>query len=536
MKAGSTTYISFEQSKQFTKLIQDYAQQQPQLNAFYSLPPKVESFAEMMKQKNFDDSFRPLLVQELYDQYHASGITLKKKDLTAQQLELLKESSTFTVTTGHQLCLLTGPLYFIHKILSTIKWCDELKKTYPQHHFIPVFWMASEDHDFAEVNHVFTTEGKISWNISSNEQPVGRLELKQFEEFAAQVMQLATNEFAQKQLEELLSFYEGCETLSIATRKLVHHLFASYGLVIIDADSKVLKQKFIPHIKKDITENSNYKALSNCNIELKKLGYKSQVNGREINFFYLSEEGRKLINKNKDIYTVDGTSISWNESEILAEIDLNPEKFSPNVVLRPLYQEIILPNLSYIGGPGEIAYWLQLKPVFENNEVTFPILTLRAFVMLLKVQHEHQLKKMGLSIDDLYTQQVELERKLVSLIPDGGQFEQAQKLENLFQHIIDISDRTDNKISSELIALKISTRDTLERLLKQLDKKQRAKVEQFSKQANHIKDAYFPLGLPQERYFNVLEWGKTQSIAQFIETIYHSIGAIQSAIQVVRMH
>lgn len=536
MIAGSTTYISFEHSKQFTKLILDYAQQQPQLDAFYNLPPKVESFVEMMKQKNFDDSFRPILVQELYDQYQASGITLKKKDFTTQQLELLKESSTFTVTTGHQLCLLTGPLYFIHKILSTIKWCDELKKSYPQHHFIPVFWMASEDHDFAEVNHLYTSEGKISWNIHSNDQPVGRLELKQFEDFAKQVMQLATNDFAQKQLEELLSFYNGSETLSVATRKLVHYLFASYGLVIIDADSKILKQKFIPHIKKDITENSNYKALSNCNIELKKLGYKSQVNGREINFFYLSDKGRKLINKNKEIYTVEETTIAWNESEILAEIDQSPEKFSPNVVLRPLYQEIILPNLSYIGGPGEIAYWLQLKPVFANNEVTFPILTLRAFIILFKIQHEHQLEKMGLSIDDLFTPRVELERKLVSLIPDGGQFEQAQNLENLFQHIIDISNRTDNKISSELIALKISTRNALERLLKQLDKKQRAKIERFSQQINQIQNVYFPSNLPQERYFNILEWGKTQSIPQLIETIHRSMNSTQTAIQAIEVH
>lgn len=536
MNTENTSTISFEHIKQFNKLILDYAHQKTEVKPFYNLPPTIDSFGEMIKQKNFDHSFRPTLVQELFQQYETAGITLKKKETTTQQLELLKEPTTFTVTTGHQLCLFTGPLYFVHKILSVVKWCEELKLKYPEHNFVPVFWMASEDHDFAEVNHLITSQGKISWDMNSNEQPVGRLPLNGFENFAKQVSQLAQNNFAQNQIEELIQFYTTSQNLSQATRKLVHKLFAPLGVIIMDADSITLKQQLIPYIKKDITENSNYQALNTCNIELKKQGYKTQINGREINFFYLSEMGRKLINKNKKNYTVDGTTITWTEEEILNEIETHPEKFSPNVVLRPLYQEIILPNLAYIGGPGEIAYWLQLKPVFDNNHTAFPILTLRSFVLLVSHQHNNQLRRMGLSVDDLFNDTTEIERKLVTLIPDGGQNNASKALENLFQELIDIANKTDNKISSELINLKVLTRSNLDKILKVLDQKQRLKVEQNAFRATEIKRIYFPNNSIQERYYNLFEWGNKQSINDLVNTIHHSINLTQTDIQVIYIH
>ncbi len=528
-------HISFEQSKQFSKLILDYVNDANNVKPFYNLRPDISSYQTMMEQKNYNQNYRPVLVDELKAQYEQAGINIKKSTAVNQHIISLLNEDTYTVTTGHQLCVFTGPLYFIYKILSTIKWCEELRKAYPTKNFVPVFWMATEDHDFAEVNHVHIGKQKLSWDINSNEQPVGRLNLEDFGSFAEQVLALAQNDFSKAQIEEWISCYTQSENLSIATRKLVHLLFADYGLVILDADSKPLKQLFIPYIKKDVLEQNNYEVLTQTNLALKQ-HYKTQVNGRSINFFYLSKWGRKLITQHKNKFEVQGTDISLTAEEIANDIEQNPDNYSPNVIMRPLYQEVILPNLSYIGGPGEIAYWLQLKDVFVNNNIAFPILTLRSFVLMVQHQHQNKLEKMGLSAVDLFEPLLTIERKLVALTHDGGQQEVLETFNKALQNLIDIAQKTDNKLSSEILAYKLEWIGKLEHLGKKLDKQQREKVRLQTENFATIQSLYFPNGSPQERYYNVLTYGIQQSVKQFITATYNSLSTSQKEITIGLHH
>lgn len=528
-------HISFEQSKQFSKLILDYVNNADNLKPFYNQRPQISSYQTMMDQKNYNQSFRPILVNELKAQYEQAEINLKKHPSVNQHIESLLDENTYTVTTGHQLCIFTGPLYFIYKILSTIKWCEELKLAYPTQKFVPIFWMATEDHDFAEINHVNIGSKKLSWNINSNDQPVGRLGLEDFGSFAEQVLALAQNDFSKSQITEWIACYTSSENLSIATRKLVHLLFADYGLVILDADSKPLKQLFIPYIKKDVLEQSNYEVLTQTNLALKQQ-YKTQVNGRSINFFYLSKWGRKLITLHKNKFEVQGTDISFTVEEITKDIEQNPDNYSPNVIMRPLYQEVILPNLSYIGGPGEIAYWLQLKDVFANNNITLPILTLRNFVLIVQHQHQNKLQKTGLSATDLFESGLTIERKLVALSNNGGQQEALDTFKKALQNMIDIAQKTDNKLSSEILSHKITWTETLEHLSKKLDKQQREKVAIQSKNFATIQALYFPNGTPQERFFNVLSYGIQQSVKQFIVNTYDNLSTSQTEVIIGFQH
>lgn len=514
--------ISFEGSNQFSKIILDYINNHPDLSEFYNLRPEVSSYQTMMEQKNYNDSFRPILVETLNGQYAEAGIKLNKSPKVESNINALLNPNTYTVTTGHQLCLYTGPLYFIYKILSTIKWCDELKQQFPDKNFVPVFWMATEDHDFEEVNHVVVNGTKYSWNIDSMQQPVGRLSLQNFDSFAQEIINLATNDFAKKQLKEWSACYTSSSNLSIATRKLAHLLFASKGLVVLDADAKPLKKLFIPIIKKDVLEQSNFNALTTTNNLLRKK-YKTQVNGRGINFFYLSESGRKLIKKEGDVFVVDGTSITFTTEQITADIENNPEQYSPNVIMRPVYQELILPNLSYVGGPGEIAYWLQLKSVFEQNSITFPILTLRSFLLLLNEQHYNTLKRIGLSVDDLFAPSIDVERKLVALNDDGGQTEIIKNIADNLQAFIDIAMKTDNQIGSEIIHQKTTWIDLLEQHHRKLDKKQREKIALHFDKYQKIQSNYFFNGVMQERVSNITSYGITESMTNIIELVFEHI-------------
>jgi bacillithiol synthase len=528
----STPVISFEQSRQFNKLILDYVNHNPALAPFYGHKPDVASYEDVIAEKNYDNSFRAVLVESLREQYKTAGIALKNAKAVSAAIDSLLDPATFTVTTGHQLCLFTGPLYFIYKILTTITWCEELKKKYPQHHFVPVFWMASEDHDFAEVNHFYVNNEKIEWNIDSRQQPVGRLPINDFDAVASALLSKAENDFARKQLETFIGFYTSSGNLAEATRKLVHHLFGDKGLVILDADTPALKKLFIPYIKKDILEQSNFAHLQETSNELRR-HYKTQVNGREINFFYLHKTGRKLIRQEKDRFFVEDTPLSFSRSEIEQDIAAHPENYSPNVIMRPLYQEAILPNLSYVGGPGEIAYWLQLKRVFDNNKISFPILTLRNFVMLVKEQHKNALQRLGLTIEDLFNEDIDTERKLVALNNDGGQKQLVNEFDEYLQKLADIALKTDNKIGSELIRYKVEWKKTLLKISTDLDRQQRGKVATNAIKAAGIKQAYFRNKTMQERFDNVLSYGVSRSVQDLITEIYPSLNSAHDGIKTI---
>ncbi|MEO8515848.1 MAG: bacillithiol biosynthesis cysteine-adding enzyme BshC, partial [Flavobacterium sp.] len=355
-----TDCISYINSGYFSPLMNDYLAQKPNLNSLYNRFPNIENFEAQIQEKkiNFNgNAKRKILVSVLEKQYEQINTSTE----TLNNFELLKESNTFTVTTGHQLNLFTGPLYFLYKIISTINLTKELKAKYPENNFVPIYWMATEDHDFEEINYFNFKGKKFRWNAAST-GPVGRLStegLTDFFEIYQQELGSGKNVQIIKTLFE--ESYLNHSNLADATRFLANELFGEYGLVILDGDNQDLKRTFIPYIKEELLSQTSFKAVIETTEKLKE--YTIQVNPREINLFYVEDNLRERIVLDPDSnregkYKVNNTKIEFTETEILALLDKNPERFSPNVIMRPLYQEIILPNLCYIGGGGEIGYWL----------------------------------------------------------------------------------------------------------------------------------------------------------------------------------
>jgi bacillithiol synthase len=372
-------FITFQDSGYFSPIIVDYLNEESALKPLYNRFPDIKNFESLIQEKqiNFNDNVnkRRILVDELTNQYS----NLVSSETTLNNIKLLNNSNTFTITTGHQLNLFTGPLYFLYKIISTINLCKELKSNYPHQNFVPIYWMATEDHDFEEINYFSFKGKKFRWNKETS-GPVGRLSTDGLNEvftfFAKEIGSGKNAEFLKNLFEQS---YVKHSNLADATRYLANELFGNYGLVILDADNRNLKKVFSSYIKSELLQK---KSFDKVNETIAKLhDYTIQVNPREINLFYILDQLRDRIIFENDIYKVNNTTIKFSQSEILVELENFPERFSPNVILRPLYQEVILPNLCYIGGGGEIAYWLELKSTFELHQVTFPILMLRNSVL-----------------------------------------------------------------------------------------------------------------------------------------------------------
>jgi bacillithiol biosynthesis cysteine-adding enzyme BshC len=381
-------------SGQVSSLILDYVANKETIQPFYQYKNDAEGFKQKIESTQFSKEKRELLFKQLKQQYLTNGIALPKT------LDLLLEENTYVVTTGHQLCLFGGPQYFIHKIVSTIKLAKQLKEIFPSKNFIPLFWLASEDHDFDEINHAHIYHTTLQ-SKTELKGAVGRLPMSIFKDSYLELYELLGDRA--KEIKELFDIDFGNKSLAQVTSEWVQKLFKEEDLIILDGDDTELKRSFIPTIKKELIGENSFNTINTTSEQLKELGFKAQVTPREINLFYLKNNLRERIVLQNDTYTVLNTDLTFSKNEILDELEKHPDRFSPNVVFRPVYQEAILPNLAYIGGPGELAYWLQLKNNFENLQTSFPILVLRDLFLPTDEKTQINLKRLNLNIIDFFS-------------------------------------------------------------------------------------------------------------------------------------
>lgn len=502
-----TDCINYQESGYFSPLMNDYLNQKPQLDSLYNRFPTLENFEVQIEEKkiNFDgngNEKRKILVSVLENQY----ATIETSVATLNNIKLLNNSKTFTVTTGHQLNLFSGPLYFLYKIISTINLTKELKAKYPSFDFVPIYWMATEDHDFEEINYFNFKGKKFRWNIESS-GPVGRLSTNSLEdlfEIFALEMGSSTNAKALKKLFE--DSYINHTNLADATRYLANSIFEEYGLVILDADNRDLKRSFNPYAKEELLHQTSYKNVLETAEKLKN--YTVQVNPREINLFYIENNLRERIILENGTYKVNNTKIEFSETEILELLENNPEKFSPNVIMRPLYQEVILPNLCYIGGGGEIAYWLELKSFFDSAKVTFPMLLLRNSALLATQKQAEKADILGLSWADLFSKQTDLvtnKTKQLSEFPiDLSNLK--EQLSKQFELLFETANHTDKSFAGAVKAQHAKQIKGLENLEKRLLKAQKRKFSELLERITNLQNELFPNQSLQERQANFSEF------------------------------
>lgn len=519
----------------FSKLICDYLANKEELSDFYNRFPNIENFEKQLKEKSesFTNETRFTLVNALKKQYKSLEIGKR----TSDNINALKEDTTFTVVTGHQLNLFTGPLYFIYKIVSTIKLTKLLTNQYPNYNFVPIYWMATEDHDFDEINFFNLNGKKFQWN-QDKKGAVGRLELQGLEDVFDLLQQELGHVDLAKELAQLFDqAYLQKDNLTEATRYLVNKLFGDKGLVIVDGDDKALKSLLVPYIKKDIFENTSFRAVNDTIVKLQLASedYPIQVNPREINYFYLNDGLRERLVERDGNFFVNDTDIEFTKDELQKEIERFPERFSPNVIARPIYQEVILPNLCYIGGGGELAYWLELKTSFEHLGVTFPMLLLRNSVLMVTEKEAKKMEGLDLSFEDLFLNQNQLINKKIRKISniDIDFSPQKKLLETQFESLYELAELTDKSFLGAVKAQEVKQKKGLDNLEKRLLKAQKRKLKDHVVRLTSLQNSLFPNQSLQERQWNFsqiyLELGD-----EFISSLFENLNPLNQDFTILR--
>ncbi|UKM64728.1 bacillithiol biosynthesis cysteine-adding enzyme BshC [Flavobacteriaceae bacterium GSB9] len=500
--------LPFYKTGYFSSLICDYLDERTHLKPFYNRFPNLENFKSQIEEKkqSFASVSRTNLVSVLQKQYK----NVAASESTLQNIELLKLENTFTITTGHQLNLFTGPLYFIYKIVSAINLSNELKTAYPNFNFVPVYWMATEDHDFAEINYFNFKGKKIHWNKAAN-GAVGELSTDGLEAvFNLFAQDLGHSNNAEYLKELFKNAYLKHNNLAEATQYLANELFKAFGLVIIDANNAELKKQFAPFMEEELTKQTAFKLVSETSEQINKLpeNYKIQVNPREINLFFLNENLRERIVYNDGLYKVLNTDVSWDKKGILNELEQHPDRFSPNVIMRPLYQEVILPNLCYIGGGGELAYWFQLKQFFNAVKVPFPILLLRNSVLLQSESQSKKLNKLNISTEDVFLKRNAFINKKVREISNIDIDFSSQKahLKQQFEDLYKLAKQTDKSFLGAVKAQEVKQLKGLDNLEKRLLKAQKKKLSDEVSRMTDLQNELFPNYSLQERSANFSEF------------------------------
>ncbi len=493
--------IALRDTHAFSNFFLDYVEQKPELKEFYNRFPSPENFKDQIaeKSKSFPSATRTILNNSLTKQYGSLQVSEKVK----QNLALLTDANTFTITTGHQLNIFTGPLYFIYKIVTVINACAKLKKLYPQHHFVPVYWMASEDHDYDEIKYFKLYGKKYTWQTNQS-GAVGRFHTDGLDKLAAELP---------GDVSLFKDAYTKNKTLAAAVRYYVNALFADHGVLVVDGDDVALKSLFTNIIRDDIFQNVPKKKVEEQNKKLNDLGYETQVFARDINFFYLKDNLRARIEKKEDNYIVLDSSIRFSANEMKQEVEQHPERFSPNVILRPLYQEIILPNLAYVGGPAEMVYWLQLKGVFDHAQIPFPVLLPRNFGTIAEAPWMRKLAKTGLDKKEFFKEKNYLFNHWVLKNTHHNLTlgKELQAVRDLFEDVQKRANTIDTTLGPLVAAEAKRSEHSLEKIEKKLLKAEKRVHSDKLRQIEEVKDALFPGGGLQERIDNFLNFYQQDS-------------------------
>lgn len=497
----TTSYLPYETTGYFSKIVTDYLHQSDLLKSFYEFAPTLDGVKKAIAARKNIYTDKALLVKTLKIQYEGLAISQKVN----ANIELLLQENVYTVTTAHQPNIFTGPLYFIYKIMHAVKLAEELANSIPEAKFVPIYYMGSEDADINELGFINVGTEKLQWETKQT-GAVGRMKVdKRFIQIINLIEgQIGVLPFGNSLVQLFKSCYTEGKTIQQATLELVNHLFADYGVVIVIPDCVALKASFIPIFEKELKEQFSHSIVKKTANEL-SVNYKVQAAGRPLNLFYLINDRRERIELLNSEYHIQALDLVFSEAEILIELNNNPERFSPNVILRGLFQETIMPNIAFIGGGGELAYWMELKNVFNATSIPYPVLILRNSFLFINKEQQAKLNKLLIKKENLFfkTQQL-IDDKIKAI--SQNQTDLAKEIDEtiaLYNRVELLVDKIDVSLVGHIQSLKTKA---IKRLLGVEKKMLRAEKEKFtsiSNQITQLKLSLFPNESLQERHDNL---------------------------------
>ncbi len=437
---------------------------------------------------------------------------------TLENIDNLVENQACAVVTGQQVGLFSGPLYTIYKSFTAIKLAERLSRNSPGG-FVPVFWLASDDHDFVEIDHISLLNGDHQVEDIRYLSPLAHKKIPAYDlVFTANISDcirrleelMPASEFRPAILRHIKEAYQPGRTFAEAFANWMTRLFGSYGLILVDSSHPALKELGKEVFRREIAERSpSTRRALEASSRLKRTGYHTQIQLREgiLNVFLTNEERQTIRAKGEDFF-IPGLDETYTKRDMLALVEKNPDRFSPNVLLRAIYQDSLFPTVAYVGGPGEIAYFAQMKGMYESFEISMPVVFPRATVTILERNIHKILNRYNLTIEDIWHDADGVIKSIIKKqVPES--------IEEVFRVASSHLGREFESIEREILPLepdlKKSADLALSRIRRQFDflekKVIRAAKRRHSvviRQLDKAKNNLFPLDNLQERVFSIV--------------------------------
>ena len=498
-----TNSISFKDTNLFSTLILDYLDKKSNLHSFIDTFYSIDEITKNINKKKFTS--RDNLVKVLNEQYEKTFLFNGKSECVQNNIDLLLTPNSYTVTTGHQLSICVSPLFLIYKISSVIAHTRYLNRTMPEFSFVPFFWMATEDHDFDEINKMDLYGNNYVWNLKTQDA-VGNLNTSSIKTLLNDLKVVFDMDMYGKELYDIFHYaYTKNSNYADATRSILNSLFGDYGLVVLDPNHLSFKKIFIQEFKSEIQNNNIFNNISNTN-KIMSQYYKPQINALKSNIFYLSGSIRSKIEFKDEKYISLGHNKTWSKSELLHEIETSPERFSPNVFLRTLYQQSILPNILYLGGPSEIAYWLQLSQLFHATNKQLPVLGLRSFFLILSKKSSQFYQKNGLQEADLFLSHSNRVKKAIKNIMNFNIVDVENKMQTFLKDVEDHISHIDQFPINSFLVFKKNIAKEVAKLDSKIIKFEKGKRKDLTNRLLFLDKKIFSQNIPQERWASFIPY------------------------------
>ncbi len=513
--------INFSQLRHFengfTKLYTDFVNDFQKVKRFYRSDFRsLASFRALAEARRTSFTHRDLLSDVLREQNSAFGSSEK----TGANIDLLRRENTVAVVTGQQVGLLGGPMYTLFKTLTAIKLTRMLNEQLPEFHFVPVFWLEGEDHDFEEVNN-FTILNSDSVPVNIGYVPKGKRGQKNLgavgnvvldENITSTMEELAkalmSTEFKSPLIENVQRHYTPSKTLLAAFTSFLGSLLPDEGLIFIDPNDRRLKEIVKPIFIKEILEFPKVSQLIiQQSAELEE-EYHAQIKTKAMNIFIFHQGGRYILEPRENDFALRGTRHYFGKDELLKLIDDSPESASPNVALRPVCQDTLLPTVAYIAGPAEVAYFAQLSGVYDYFHCPYPVIYPRASATVVEERQLKILDKYQITLPELFENPEKVSKKVIDIVSEV-------KIDEVFTETSRQMNETLNElkfglkyIDPTLLGPLESTREKIESTVgilrgKAMEAQQR-KHEVALRQIQKVQNVLFPNGNVQERELNIV--------------------------------